>query len=88
MVHEGGATVYREWAPGAVEAQLIGDFNGWQGQAMERDDFGTWSIRCVRKGWGQYEWWVEARLIGAGRGRRRSVTALAPGASSKWVAAR
>lgn len=40
-----GRTVYREWAPGAVEAQLIGDFNGWEGQPMERDDFGTWSIR-------------------------------------------
>ena len=40
-----GRIVYREWAPGAVEAQLIGDFNGWEGQPMERDDFGTWSIR-------------------------------------------
>lgn len=39
-----GRIVYREWAPGAVEAQLIGDFNGWEGQPMERDDFGTWSI--------------------------------------------
>lgn len=40
-----GATVYREWAPGAAEAQLIGDFNGWQGTPMERDDFGTWTLR-------------------------------------------
>jgi hypothetical protein len=40
-----GQQVYREWAPGAAEAQIIGDFNGWQGQPMERDDFGTWSIR-------------------------------------------
>eukprot|EP00887_Chlorella_sp_A99_P001269 scaffold14.g1269.t1 len=39
-----GCTVYREWAPGATEAQLIGDFNGWAGAAMERDQFGTWSI--------------------------------------------
>ena len=39
--------MYREWAPGAAEAQLIGDFNGWEGQPMERDDFGTWSIRCA-----------------------------------------
>ena len=26
---EGNATVYREWAPGATAASLIGDFNGW-----------------------------------------------------------
>ncbi|KAI7843063.1 hypothetical protein COHA_003235 [Chlorella ohadii] len=44
VVKENGRTVYREWAPGAAEAQLIGDFNGWEGQPMERDDFGTWSI--------------------------------------------
>lgn len=47
VVREGGQVVYREWAPGAAEAQLIGDFNGWQPQAMERDDFGTWTIRWV-----------------------------------------
>lgn len=51
IVREGGQMVYREWAPGAVEAELIGDFNGWQGQAMTRDDFGTWSIRCGWAGW-------------------------------------
>lgn len=37
--------MYREWAPGAAEAQLIGDFNDWQGTAMERDAFGTWTLR-------------------------------------------
>ena len=41
---EGGRTVYREWAPGAAAAQLIGDFNGWGGTAMERDEFGVWSV--------------------------------------------
>ena len=40
-----GATVYREWCPGATEAQLIGDFNNWQGGDMQRDDFGTWTLR-------------------------------------------
>ncbi|KAJ4775431.1 hypothetical protein LUZ62_059688 [Rhynchospora pubera] len=39
--------VYREWAPAAREAQLIGDFNGWDGSKhqMEKDQFGVWMIR-------------------------------------------
>ena len=37
-------TIYREWAPGAIAAQLIGDFNGWAGTWMSRDDFGVWSV--------------------------------------------
>lgn len=45
IVHEQGHLVYREWAPGATEAELIGDFNDWKGQAMQRDDFGTWTIK-------------------------------------------
>lgn len=36
--------VYREWAPGAIGAQLIGDFNNWNGVDMTRDDFGVWSV--------------------------------------------
>ncbi|XP_039844904.1 1,4-alpha-glucan-branching enzyme, chloroplastic/amyloplastic isoform X3 [Panicum virgatum] len=41
------ATVYREWAPAAQEAQLIGDFNDWNGanHQMEKDKFGVWSIK-------------------------------------------
>ncbi|MEI8197391.1 MAG: 1,4-alpha-glucan-branching enzyme, partial [Phycisphaerae bacterium] len=37
---------YREWAPGAKELRLIGDFNGWDRSknAMARDEFGIWSI--------------------------------------------
>jgi 1,4-alpha-glucan branching enzyme len=42
--------VYREWAPGATEAELIGDFNDWKGQAMQRDDFGTWTIKLPEGG--------------------------------------
>lgn len=38
------AIVFREWAPAAKSAQLIGDFNGWSGSWMERDKFGVWSI--------------------------------------------
>lgn len=47
FVIERDAIVYREWAPGAANAQLIGDFNGWDGNAgqMTRDKFGTWEIR-------------------------------------------
>ncbi|KAJ1260830.1 hypothetical protein BS78_10G262500 [Paspalum vaginatum] len=41
------ATVYREWAPAAQEAQLVGDFNDWNGanHNMEKDKFGVWSIK-------------------------------------------
>lgn len=37
---------YREWAPGAKELRIIGDFNGWDRSqhAMARDEFGIWSI--------------------------------------------
>ncbi|KAJ2354543.1 alpha-1,4-glucan branching enzyme, partial [Coemansia sp. RSA 2618] len=35
---------YREWAPGAKEASLVGDFNGWDVGAnpMARNAFGVW----------------------------------------------
>jgi len=41
-----GEIVYREWAPAACRACLIGDFNGWNPDAnhMEKDEFGVWSI--------------------------------------------
>ena len=41
-----GEIEYREWAPAACRACLIGDFNGWNPDAnhMERDDFGVWSL--------------------------------------------
>ncbi|KAG9443121.1 hypothetical protein H6P81_018975 [Aristolochia fimbriata] len=44
---EEGGTVYREWSPAAQEAQLIGDFNGWDGSKhkMERNEFGVWTIQ-------------------------------------------
>jgi hypothetical protein len=40
----GAATVYREWAPAATAAQLIGDFNGWAGTPLQRDAQGVWSV--------------------------------------------
>nr|GEU98143.1 1,4-alpha-glucan-branching enzyme 1, chloroplastic/amyloplastic-like isoform X1 [Tanacetum cinerariifolium] len=44
---EEGNVVYREWAPAAEEAQLIGDFNGWDGSnhKMEKNQFGVWTIK-------------------------------------------
>ena len=37
---------YREWAPGALQLRLIGDFNNWDRFAhpLVRDPYGTWSI--------------------------------------------
>uniref|UniRef100_A0ABL6WPK7 Glycoside hydrolase family 13 N-terminal domain-containing protein n=1 Tax=Cannabis sativa TaxID=3483 RepID=A0ABL6WPK7_CANSA len=37
---------YREWAPGAKSASLIGDFNNWNPNAdvMMRNEFGVWEI--------------------------------------------
>jgi len=39
-----GCTIYREWAPAAGGAQLIGDFNNWSGTWMEKNEFGVWSV--------------------------------------------
>uniref|UniRef100_A0ACD5ZEW3 Uncharacterized protein n=2 Tax=Avena sativa TaxID=4498 RepID=A0ACD5ZEW3_AVESA len=37
---------YREWAPGAHSAALVGDFNNWDPNAdrMSKDDLGIWEI--------------------------------------------
>ncbi|KAF8969438.1 glycoside hydrolase family 13 protein [Flammula alnicola] len=37
---------YREWAPNAKEAYLIGDFNEWNrtSHPMKKDEFGVWEI--------------------------------------------
>ncbi|KAI9189067.1 alpha-1,4-glucan branching enzyme [Blastocladiella emersonii ATCC 22665] len=41
-----GDVVYREYAPGAASAALVGDFNNWDSAAhrMTRNDFGVWSV--------------------------------------------
>ena len=41
-----GGWVYREWAPGADEMHLLGDFNGWDRQShpMRRLEHGDWEI--------------------------------------------
>jgi 1,4-alpha-glucan branching enzyme len=37
---------YREWAPGAIQLRLIGDFNDWDRfkHPLVRDQFGVWSL--------------------------------------------
>ncbi|XP_073275116.1 1,4-alpha-glucan-branching enzyme-like isoform X2 [Primulina huaijiensis] len=44
---EEGCIVYREWAPAAQEAEVVGDFNGWNGSGhkMEKNPYGVWTIR-------------------------------------------
>ncbi|XP_042493186.1 1,4-alpha-glucan-branching enzyme 1, chloroplastic/amyloplastic-like isoform X3 [Macadamia integrifolia] len=44
---EENGIVYREWAPAAQEAQVIGDFNGWDGSnhIMEKNQYGVWAIK-------------------------------------------
>jgi 1,4-alpha-glucan branching enzyme len=39
-----GRTVYREWAPAAQAAALIGDFSNWEPVWMARGEFGVWSV--------------------------------------------
>ncbi|KAI2464292.1 carbohydrate-binding module family 48 [Annulohypoxylon bovei var. microspora] len=44
--------LYREWAPNATEAFLIGDFNEWNrgSHRMTKNTFGIWSIDIPAKG--------------------------------------
>lgn len=44
FTRDGKGIVYREWAPMARSAALIGDFNNWEGSWMEKDAFGVWSL--------------------------------------------
>jgi 1,4-alpha-glucan branching enzyme len=41
-----GTVTYREWAPHAFQAVLIGDFNNWDRQShpMRKNNFGVWEI--------------------------------------------
>ncbi|KAI9298138.1 glycogen branching enzyme [Neoconidiobolus thromboides FSU 785] len=40
------SVIYREWAPNAIQASLIGDFNNWDRKAhpMKKDKFGLFTI--------------------------------------------
>ncbi|KAF8915344.1 glycoside hydrolase superfamily [Mucidula mucida] len=50
-VGSNGEVVYREWAPNAKEAYLIGDFNGWnrESHSMKKNEFGVWEITVPPK---------------------------------------
>ena len=45
-VQPNGDVVYREWAPNALRAYLIGDFNNWDREAtpMTKNDFGVFEV--------------------------------------------
>ncbi|KAI0747309.1 glycoside hydrolase superfamily [Irpex lacteus] len=45
-VQPDNSVVYREWAPNAVEAVFIGDFNKWNriSHPMTKNEFGIWEI--------------------------------------------
>uniref|UniRef100_A0A0E0K0K5 1,4-alpha-glucan branching enzyme n=1 Tax=Oryza punctata TaxID=4537 RepID=A0A0E0K0K5_ORYPU len=44
--HSAEGVTYREWAPGAHSAALVGDFNNWNPNAdrMSKNEFGVWEI--------------------------------------------
>ena len=44
-----GGWSFRIWAPGALDVQLEGDFNGWQSAPMTRDNAGVWSCTAKAK---------------------------------------
>ncbi|KAF2491649.1 alpha-glucan branching enzyme [Lophium mytilinum] len=50
-VRDNGDVVYREWAPNALRAYLIGDFNNWNRDAtpMAKDSFGVWEVTIPGK---------------------------------------
>ncbi|KAG6335105.1 hypothetical protein ID866_3974 [Astraeus odoratus] len=48
-VKDDGTVVYREWAPNATEANLIGDFT----HSMSKNDYGVWEIEVPPKAPGQ-----------------------------------
>lgn len=51
MIKKDGSSVfkYKEWAPGAFKACLIGDFNAWErgSHMMTKSELGTWEIEIL-----------------------------------------
>ncbi|KAK3946285.1 glycoside hydrolase superfamily [Diplogelasinospora grovesii] len=52
---EDGSIYYREWAPNAIKASLIGDFNNWNRKShpMKKNEFGVFEITVPPKANGQ-----------------------------------
>ncbi|KAI0254859.1 glycoside hydrolase [Lactifluus subvellereus] len=50
-VREDASIVYREWAPNATEAVLIGDFNDWNrtSHPLKKDQYGVWETTLPPK---------------------------------------
>lgn len=47
--NDSGEISYKEWAPNAVRAHLVGDFNGWaESHEMSKDEFGNFSIKLPK----------------------------------------
>ena len=71
-----GEWIYREWAPGARELYLIGDFNNWDRSAtpLTPDKEGIWQVRLPADALthGQR---VKVHVIGADRERRDRIPA-------------
>ena len=59
---EGDGWNFRVWAPGALDVQVCGDFNGWQGEAMAFTPGGVWSLHIPAARTGQlYKFAVHGR---------------------------
>ena len=68
--------IYREWAPGARELYLIGDFNNWDRSAtpLSPDKEGTWQVRLPAEAL-QHGQRVKVHVVGADRERRDRIPA-------------
>jgi 1,4-alpha-glucan branching enzyme len=51
LVQPNGDVLYREWAPNALRAYLIGDFNDWNRDAtpMTKNEFGVFEVTVPGK---------------------------------------
>ena len=66
-----GEWIYREWAPGARELYLIGDFNDWDRTAtpLTPDKEGIWQVRLPAEALAHGQR-VKVHVVGADRERR------------------
>ena len=71
-----GEWIYREWAPGARELFLIGDFNNWDRSAtpLTPDKEGIWQVRLPANALAHGQR-VKVHVVGADRERRDRIPA-------------